>query len=187
MRLANKLRSSWTCNAPPSVRLGSGVDLDPAGVKCFETSPFSKTPAISPIFRSTLRVSRQCGSFRPDGTTRRPCSRMRCELLRQAREGDGGWILLRRRGSGDPPGQNRDPQGPTPLHLQPQAPFTFIDPCVFAVVFDHSLRVAAHSVMRNGPAVTSIYSSCGPAMTRSARVELRAGVDSTRAVFRRRF
>jgi len=43
------------------------------------------------------------------------------------------------------------------------------------------------SVMRTGPPATSIYSSCGPAMTRSARVELHAGVDSTRAVFRRRF
>jgi hypothetical protein len=33
---------------------------------------------------------------------------------------------------------------------QPQVPLTCIDPCVFAAVFEHSLRVTAPSVMRNG-------------------------------------
>jgi hypothetical protein len=77
--------------------------------------------------------------------------------------------------------KSKPPRGPRPpLSQRPQVPLPCIDPCVFAFVLERSLCVTAPPLCVTAPAVTSIYSSCGPAMTRSARVELRAGPNCER-------
>jgi hypothetical protein len=45
-----------------------------------------------------------------------------------------------RRGSSDPLVKNETPLGTPPFSHRPQVPLPCIDPCVFAVVFDDSLR-----------------------------------------------
>jgi len=97
--------------------------------------------------------------FRPDGTTRRSCDWMRRWAAAASSRGGVEVDPPPAQGSRDPPGQNRDPRGPTPFLSGHRCRSRASTRPFFAVVFDHSLRVTAPSVMRNGPAVTSTYSS----------------------------
>jgi hypothetical protein len=75
-----------------------------ARIRCYETSPPLKNSCDLPIFslsKVTLRVSREktgnCGSFRPDGTTRRWSCLARCWSCAEA-QGVAARILAPRQG-----------------------------------------------------------------------------------------
>jgi hypothetical protein len=102
------------------------------GSPSFETSPLSKTRAISQfsartrsrchVWREKWEIAARLGRM---GRREGRAVWMSAELRRQAREGGRRVILLRRPGSGDPPGQKSRP----PLSHQPELPLPCIDPC----------------------------------------------------------